>query len=133
MYKIMPTYVYKHPKKEEYIEVIQSMNEDHTYFDKEGLEWKREWTNPQLNCESNIDPFSNVDFINKTGKMKGTYGDVQDLSKEMSEKRASMSGGVDPVKEKYYSNYSSTRKGAKHLQQMKEKSFETKNFKVDYD
>tara|TARA_B110000495_G_scaffold90411_1_gene78086 strand:+ start:891 stop:1280 length:390 start_codon:yes stop_codon:yes gene_type:complete len=129
----MPTYVYKHPEKEEYIEVIQSMNEDHTYFDKEGLEWKREWTNPQLNCESNIDPFSNSDFIEKTGKMKGTVGDMQDYSKELSQKRAEMNGGVDPVRQKYYSNYSKQRKGAKHPNQQKERSFESENFKINYD
>ena len=86
----MPVYIYKHPKKEEYIEVIQSMNEDHVYFDEDGLEWNREFTNPQLNCESNIDPFDNNAFIEKTGKMKGTYGDMIDLSSEMSEKRKSV-------------------------------------------
>lgn len=129
----MPTYIYKHPEKEEYIEVIQSMNEDHVYFDENGVEWKREWTNPQLNCESNIDPFSNTDFIEKTGKMKGTVGDVQNYSKELSEKRAAMNGGVDPVKQQYYKNYSKQRKGAKHPNELKERTFENKNFKITYD
>jgi hypothetical protein len=133
MYKIMPIYIYKHPKKEEYKEVVQTMNEDHVYFDEDGVEWKREWTNPQLNCESNIDPFSNTAFIEKTGNMKGTYGDMQDYSKELSEKRASMNGGVDPVKKTYYDNYAKKRRGARHLSELREKGFESKNIKIDYD
>jgi len=129
----MPIYVYKHPDKEEYVEAIQSMNEDHTYFDKEGLEWKREFTNPQLNCESNIDPFDNKSFIEKTGKMNGTLGEMMDYSKELSEKRKAINGGVDPVKEKYYEGYSKDRKGAKHPDQIKESGYESKNVKITYD
>jgi hypothetical protein len=129
----MPTYVYKHPEKEEYIEIIQLMNDDHVHFDEDGLEWKREWTNPQLNCESNIDPFDNAAFVEKTGKMKGSYGDMLDLSKEMSEKRESAHGGVDPVKEKYYKNYSKERKGAKHPNESRDKAYESKSVKITYD
>ena len=44
----MPTYVYKHPDKEEYVEVVQSMNEDHVYFDENKLEWKRVFINPTI-------------------------------------------------------------------------------------
>lgn len=109
------------------------MNDNHVFFDEDGLEWKRVWTNPQLNCESNIDPFSNSDFIDKTGKMKGSYGDIQNYSKELSEKRASMNGGVDPVKENYYNKYSKERNGAKHLDQMKKHKIDNKNFKVTFD
>lgn len=129
----MPTYIFKHPDKEIYTEIIQSMNEDHIFFDEDGLKWKRVWTNPQLNCEPNIDPFSNSDFIDKTGKMKGSYGDVQNYSRELSEKRASMNGGVDPVKENYHKKYSKERNGAKHLDQMKKHTIDNKNFKVTFD
>jgi len=129
----MPTYVYKHPDKEEYVEVVQSMNEDHVYFDENKLEWKRVFINPQLNVESNIDPFSNTDFIEKTGKMNGTYGDMMDLSKELSEKRKAANGGVDPVKQDYYKQYSSERKGAKHPNQLKEQGYESDNVKITYD
>ena len=129
----MPTYVYKHPEEERYIEVIQSMNDEHVYFDENNLEWKRVFVNPQLNVESNVDPFSNTDFIEKTGKMKGTYGDMMDLSKELSEKRKDANGGVDPVKENYYKQYSNERKGAKHPQQLREKGYESDNVKITYD
>ena len=128
----MPTYIYKHPEEEKYIEVIQTMKEDHVYFDEDGLEWKRVYTNPQLNTEAGIDPFSNVQFIEKTGKMKGTYGDMQDLSREMSEQRKKIIGGKDPVQEAYYKKYSKERKGAKHPDQLK-KPYESKNVKIDCD
>ena len=129
----MPVYVFKDPEKEQYIEVIQSMNDEHVYFDEDGVEWKREWTNPQLNCESNIDPFNNVCFIEKTAKMKGTYGDLQDYSKELSEQRKSMNNGVDPVQQKFFKDYSNKRKGAKHVNELKQRTWENKNWKVTYD
>jgi hypothetical protein len=128
----MPTYVYKHPEEEKYVEIIQTMKEDHVYFDEDGLEWKRVFTNPQLNTEAGIDPFDNVQFIEKTGKMKGTYGDMQDLSREMSEQRKKITGGKDPVQEAYYKKYSKERKGAKHPDQLK-KPYESKNIKIDWD
>ena len=68
----MPIYIYKHPEEEEYIEVVQGMNDDHVYFDKDGLEWKRQWSLPQVSSEGgDINPFDNTAFIDKTGKMKG--------------------------------------------------------------
>ena len=45
----MPSYIYKHPEEEKYIEVIQSMNEEHIYFDESGLQWQRVWTNRSYN------------------------------------------------------------------------------------
>jgi hypothetical protein len=129
----MPTYIYKHPQREEYIEIIQSMNEKHIFFDEEGIEWKRVWTNPQLNTESSIDPFNSKAFVEKTGNMKGTYGDLQNYSKELSEQRKKIHGGVDPVQQKYFKQYSKERKGAKHINEMKQRTFENKNWKISYD
>lgn len=129
----MPIYIYKHPTKDQHIEVIQSMKEEHVYFDEDNLQWQRVWSNPQLNCESNMDPFDNVSFIEKTGKMKGSFGDVQDYSKELSDKRKNMNNGVDPVQQKYFNDYSKKRKGAKHATELKQRSWENKNWKVTYD
>lgn len=129
----MPTYIYKHPKEEKYIEVIQSMNDDHKYFDEDGLEWKREWTNPQLNTESNIDPFDSKAFVERTGNMKGTYGDLQNYSKELSQKRKDIHGGIDPVQQKYFKQYSKKRGGSKHINEMKQRTVENKNVKITYD
>jgi len=127
----MPLYVYKHPNKEKYIEVVQSMNEKHIYVDESGLEWKRVWINPQLNTDANIDPFDNNHFVNKTGNMKGSYGDMLDYSKELSNKRKSMHGGIDPVQQKYFKEYSKQRNGAKHHDELKQNISKKKNFKID--
>ena len=48
----------------------------------------------------------------------------------MSQRRADQAGGVDPVKEKYFKEYSKKRKGAKHFEQMK--TFESKGIEVKY-
>lgn len=129
----MPIYIYKNPDTEEYIEVIQTMVEDHVYFDSEGLEWKRVFTVPNASIDSQIDPNSSKQFIEKTASKKGTFGDMMDYSKEMSHRRAESNGGVDPVKEKYYSNYAKDRGGAKHFDQMKETIKKSKHVNVDFD
>ena len=38
----MPIYIYETPRKQgKHIEVLQSMKEEHTYKDEEGVEWRR--------------------------------------------------------------------------------------------
>jgi hypothetical protein len=37
----MPLYDFKHPTKEEYIEIFFNMDEEKAYFDEDGLEWQR--------------------------------------------------------------------------------------------
>lgn len=89
------------------------MTDDHVYFE-EGVEWKRVWCNPRVNTVGQkIDPFDSKGFVEKTGKMKGTIGDMMDYSAELSEKRAEKTG-VDPVKRKFFDNYQKEN-GKKHL------------------
>lgn len=128
----MPIYTYKRESTNQYIDVIQGMNETHEYRGKNGDEndWKRIFYSPNASIDTNIDPFSSKDFNNRTASKKGTVGDMLDYSKEMSQKRADLAGGKDPVKEKYFENYSKGRRGAKHPEQMK--SFESKSVKIDY-
>ena len=109
------------------------MLEDHVYFDSDGLEWKRVFTIPNASIDSQIDPYSSKEFIQKTENKKGTIGDMMDYSKEMSLSRADKNGGIDPVKEKYYKDYSSKRKGAKHIDQMKSEMNNNKHVKIDFD
>ena len=125
----MPIYVYKHPDKEEYEEVVQGMNEDHV-FSKDGVEWQRVFLAPNAAVSSDTDPFNANSFIEKTGNMKGTIGDMVDYSKELSEKRIEKTGN-DPVKEKFYKDYASRRGGKKHPDQLKKK-FENSRIKIDY-
>jgi|TARA_R110001583_G_scaffold12547_3_gene55617 hypothetical protein len=128
----MPVYVYKHPDEEEYREVFQGMNDEHSY-EEGGINWERVFLAPNASVDSDIDPFSNQSFIDATYKKKGTYGDLLDYSKEQSERRATQRDGVDPVKEQYYKNYAAERGGKKHIREIKEKGYESKNVKIDYD
>lgn len=127
----MPLYLFSHPETGETQDVFFNMNEDKVFIDSEGVQWKREFHSPQLNTQGSIDPWSNADFVNKTNK-QGTVGDLLDRSADLSRERADQNGGVDPVKEKYYENYSKTRKGSKHPDQLP-KSFEDKNIKIELD
>lgn len=128
----MPIYTYKRQSTDEYKDIFQSMNDKHEYFGESGDEndWIRVFYSPNASIDTSIDPFSSKDFNNRTASKKGTVGDMLDYSKEMSQKRADLAGGKDPIKEKYFENYSKERNGAKHLEQMK--SFESKSVKVDY-
>lgn len=128
----MPIYIYENPETNETIEVFQSMSEKHIYIDKEGLEWKRVFIPSQLKTEASIDPWSSNDFVEKTKNSKGSYGDMLDRSAELSQKRADKNGGVDPIKKKYFNDYSKKRGGAKHSAD-RPKSIETKNVKIDFD
>lgn len=109
----MPIYEYQNPETGEVIEVIQRMNEEHRYIDENGLEWERIFSIPNASIDTKIDPFSNSSFIDKTKNMKGTVGDLQDQSRELSEKRASAMG-EDPIKTSYFDKYSSSRNGIRH-------------------
>lgn len=128
----MPLYTYFNSETEEYRDIVQKMSDVHTYSGENGDEttWKRVFTVPNASFDSKIDPFKTSDFVRKTGGKKGIYGDLLDKSSELSHQRAEMAGGVDPVKEKYYKDYSEKRRGAKHPSQMK--SFESKNVKIDF-
>lgn len=110
----MPIYLYKHPKSEEVKEIFQSMNDKHEYIDSEGVEWARVFISPNAAIDLDADPFSSSKFVEKTANA-GTMGEMWDRSAEMSQKRASANGGTDPMKHKYYKNYSDSRGGAKHL------------------
>jgi hypothetical protein len=128
----MPIYVYKHPEKEEYIEVLQGMNDEHVY-EKDGLAWERVFLAPNASIDSAVDPFNGRQFVETTANRKGTVGDMLDYSKELSERRADKNGGVDPVKQNYFKKYSDARGGAKHPKEIREKGYESKNVKIEYD
>ena len=128
----MPMYPFENPETNEVKEVFFHMNDEKEYVDSNGLEWKRVFMSPQLNTEASIDPWSNDDFVNKTSNTKGNVGDLLDRSAELSAQRAERHGGVDPVKQKFFENYSKERKGAKHPDD-KGKVYESKNVKIEFD
>jgi hypothetical protein len=128
----MPIYVYKHPDEEEYREILQGMNDEHAY-EEGGVKWERVFLAPNASVDNSIDPFNKQQFMDATYNKKGSFGDMMDLSAELSSKRAAQAGGKDPVKEKFYDNYAKERNGAEHPNRAKERGYESKNVKIDYD
>ena len=109
----MPLYTYEHPETGETVDVLEKMNDAHVYIGKDGVEWKRIFYVPNASIDSQIDAFSSKAFVDKTGANKGTYGEMADRSREMSEKRKDKLG-YDPVQKKYFKEYSKSRNGVKH-------------------
>ena len=110
----MPLYTYIHPETEETIDVVQSVHDEHVYIDKNGVTWQRVFTAPEVNTQGNLKAdCTPKEFSEFTKNKKGTLGDMFDRSAELSEKRRKMYG-KDPVKEKYYKDWSKKRKGKVH-------------------
>jgi hypothetical protein len=119
----MPSYTYENPLTGETKDIVQRMNDQHTYFEN-GVEWKRVFTKPQAAIDTHINPESSRDFVDKMGRKKCTLGNMQDESAVLSQKREKTMG-KDPVKEKYYDSYSKKRKGRPHPDLIKKKTSST--------
>lgn len=116
----MPIYLFSNPKDEsEVVEVIQSIKDDHVYI-KDGIKWNRVFTVPNASIDTKWDSDNPRDFIEKTGKRRGTIGDMMEKSKELSERR-NKRYGKDHVKEKFYDNYRKTHRGKDHPEKRKQK------------
>lgn len=127
-------YIFQHPQTKEYTEISQGMNEEHVFIDEDGVEWNRVFTSPELSTSKICDPWDKNSFINTTGGQQGSLGDLLDRSAEMSEARADQNGGVDPVKQKYFKNYSKQRGGLKDpLDPSNKKTIENKHVRVNLD
>ena len=109
----MPLYLFINPDTGEEKEVLQKMSEPHVYIDENGLEWLREFTSPNAVIGMNHDPFSSNHFMEKTSD-RGTMGDLYDRAEEDSNKRAEKNSGVDPLRKKFFKDYSKKRKGKNH-------------------
>ena len=127
----MPQYIYINDETNEYVEVIQTMSENHKYFGEDGKEWRRVFTVPNASIDSlaQSDPFDLNSLTKKTGEMKGTMGDLFATSAEMSERRAEHLGHEDPVKRNHFNKYE-RENGIKHFED-KQTVFEDKNVKID--
>ncbi len=100
----------------------------------DGIKWRRIFTKPQASFDTKCDPYSAKDFSKATNK-PGTVGDLHDRSKEMSIKRAEKEGGTDPVRERYFADYTRRRRGTIHPEQKREQSVKklaAKGIKVDW-
>ena len=128
-------YQFKNKNTGKIIDVVMSMREYKHYRGENNNEdfWERVYDAPQVNTGNAkvIDPFDKRSFVNKTGNMKGTYGDLLDYSAELSERRASKIGGEDPLKRKYFDEYKKKTNGKRHIKDMPKK-IETKNAKIEF-
>lgn len=110
----MPEYIYQHPKTNKTISLIQGIHDNHEHIDLEGVKWNRIFTVPQMGVDTKMDAnTSSKEFSEKTKNKRGVLGDLFDQSKELSEARKKMYG-KDPVKKKYWNDWSKKRKGKKH-------------------
>tara|TARA_A100001515_G_C4533364_1_gene197668 strand:- start:54 stop:446 length:393 start_codon:yes stop_codon:yes gene_type:complete len=127
-------YSFRNTKTNEIKEVEMPMKDYKPYKGENGNEdfWERIYDIPQVNIGDSKaeDPFNTNSFIDKTSRLKGSYGDIMDYSAELSEKRAALNGGEDPIKRKHFDNYEK-KTGKKHLQD-KPKKIETKNATIDF-
>jgi hypothetical protein len=101
----MPLYEFEHPETKQRLLVIQKMNDSHEYTDERGVKWNRVFGVPNARIDAEGDPFSERTFLEKTKNFKGTMGDLYDMSRELSEKRAQKRGGKDPIKDKAVKAY----------------------------
>ena len=111
----MPIYLFQHPKTGEVKEVLQKMNEPHSYTDKKGTKWERVFLSPNMSIDGKgmgVDTTAE-EFVRKTRDKNYNLGEMWDLSAELSEKRA-RTGGKDHVKEKAAKAYTKKCKGKKH-------------------
>lgn len=128
-------YQFRHKITGEVADIVMAMKDYKHYKGPQNDDenWERVYECPQVNIGNGkvSDPFDNQAFIDKTGKMKGRYGDMLDYSAELSEKRAQIAGGEDPVKRKYFDEYKKKTGGKRHLKD-KPKKIETKNATIEF-
>lgn len=123
----MPVYVYRHPKTKKCIEVVQKMNDKHEYMDEAGVIYERVFLSPRTSVDTQIDAFSQSDFMRATNKNM-TIGDMMDESSRLSEVRAKKAGR-DPLKQKLFDNYKKST-GKNHPED-KPKKIETPHFEIE--
>ena len=131
------TYTFRNIETGECVEIEMPMKNYKHYQGVSGDEdcWEQVYETPQISMRNStsakVDPFSQKEFVDRTGKMKGNVGDMLDYSKELSEKREAAHGKEDPVKRKHFQKYEKLT-GKKHLQD-KKKVYENKHVKISLD
>jgi len=129
-------YSFRNTETGEVRDIVMKMKDYQHYKGENNNEdcWERIYDLPQINMgltsTKSVDPWDQNSFVNRTSQMRGTYGDMENHAKELSEKRASQSAtGEDPIKRKYFDGYEK-KTGKKHLAD-KPKVIENKNVKIE--
>jgi ABC-type Zn2+ transport system substrate-binding protein/surface adhesin len=123
----LPLYTFHNKITGETKDIVMSMNDEHRYIDDSGYEWERVWYSPAANTDTVVDPNSANSFKDVTKKKKGNLGNLFDYSRELSEKRAKIYDGVDPLRTKAISEHKKLRKGrllGEEVRTNREKTFE---------
>lgn len=110
----MPQYIFQSGKKiKEFFFNMSEIVSIGKTVEIEGKTWTRipSLPNTAISTVAKQDISSPQKFAEVTASKRGTYGDLLDLSKELSEKRAAQNNGVDPVAENYKKNHKKKRKG----------------------
>jgi hypothetical protein len=128
-------YQFRNKKTGKIIDVVMSMKDYKPYRGENGNEdfWERVYDVPQVNIGNAtvVDPFDNKAYVNKTEHMRGRYGDLLDYSAELSERRAAIAGGEDPIKRKYFDEYKKKTNGKRHIKD-RPKKIESKNATIEF-
>ena len=109
----MPCYLYKNPETDEVIELLQSVNDEHSYTFA-GVKWDRVWTLPQISMDTKVNPFSERQFLDKTAK-GGSIGDLWDRAAEMKEMREEKTGQADEISANFNKGKKLTKKRSKNV------------------
>jgi hypothetical protein len=105
-------YTYQHPETGEIKDVSQPVNAEHVYSEN-GVKWNRVFNIPYTASNTKVNPFSKSEFVNHFDGKKVTVGDISEASAEMSATREQKLG-QDPVKTKFFDDYSKKRRGINH-------------------
>jgi hypothetical protein len=127
----VPLYEFFNETTGESVDVFFHMTDEKVYNGEDGTEigqWRRVYHAPLAAIDTKLDPRDKNAFVRRTEKYT-KLGEMQDISREMSEKRAAKDG-KDPVREKWLDNYEKSRNGKKHFERIP-KVVETPHIKID--
>lgn len=114
----MPVHEFLHEASGKKIEIYVPINapaEQHQVQVVDGDTYKRVYAAPLASIDTHLKDATQEDFRRLTTNKKNlTVGQMWEMSSEMSHHRAEKNGGVDDVKEKFYSNYEK-QMGKKHI------------------
>jgi len=111
----MPEYTFQSGKKIQYFFFsMKDVPSIGTVVEIQGKQWTRIITEApaaQIDSVSNSNINNSKKFAEVTAKKGGTYGDLIDLSKELSQQRAEKNDGVDEIRESFKREHARKRKG----------------------
>jgi hypothetical protein len=117
----MPLYSYIDDRDDKVYDIVQGMNDVHEATAPDGYKLSRLWMKPLMSVDAKLNPNDPQSFVKYTNSRKGSYGELLDLSKELTQQRKDKNAGYDQVEQDMFTNYSKTRAGREHPDQKKQK------------